>query len=321
MRRYDSGTSNSVLRRSGGSGAMPGALRPSQRLVHAAPTTQRRRRRLDDPRAQHRPLAARPGLGGNHRGITRPRGLTGSSVWPGRLVRRRHVGTVEVFVNAGYGYDVRCEVVGSIGAAPPSPTGSVDVRRSGDRQSSGSATTSSPTSQHAYRVSPRGSEPVAARVPSVSASPDGYVALVARSGGRRVPGQCRSRTGSTPAARPPFYDDDKEADHHGLDTGPTSPSIRAGRIGASHARLLAGRVSEAELVAVADPQPGAAEAVAAPLGARSSFLVDQVLTSPDVDAVVIVAATPWHTGSTAAAAEAGKHVFGQKTVCMQPRGD
>ena len=100
----------------------------------------------------------------------------------------------------------------------------------------------------------------------------------------------------------------------------TSPPVRialigAGRIGASHARLLAGRVSEAELVAVADPQPGAAEAVAAPLGARSSSSVDEVLTSPDVDAVVIAAATTVHPRLIAAAAEAGKHVF-----CEKPAG-
>ena len=38
--------------------------------------------------------------------------------------------------------------------------------------------------------------------------------------------------------------------------------IGAGRIGSSHAEIIARRVPEARLVAVADPRPGVAEALA-----------------------------------------------------------
>ena len=99
-----------------------------------------------------------------------------------------------------------------------------------------------------------------------------------------------------------------------------APAVRvalvgAGRIGASHAALLARRVPEADLVAVADPRPGAAAAVAGPLGARAETDVDAVLGAGDVDAVVVTAATPAHAALVAAAAGAGKHVF-----CEKPAG-
>jgi myo-inositol 2-dehydrogenase / D-chiro-inositol 1-dehydrogenase len=120
------------------------------------------------------------------------------------------MGTVEVFVNAGYGYDVRCEVVGSIGTASLSPTGSVDVRRSG--------TDSRPVRDdfvahfsHAYR------DELAAWVrscrdagPFGPSSWDGYVALVAAQAGvESLASAVRERV--DPGPRPPFYDDE-EAD-------------------------------------------------------------------------------------------------------------
>ncbi|WP_432519182.1 Gfo/Idh/MocA family oxidoreductase [Kineococcus sp. SYSU DK006] len=94
--------------------------------------------------------------------------------------------------------------------------------------------------------------------------------------------------------------------------------IGAGRIGASHARLLGTRVRGARLVAVADPRPGAAEAVAAPLGARAVLDPDEVLGDPGVDAVVITASTEAHAGLVEAAAAAGKAVFCEKPAGMDP---
>jgi myo-inositol 2-dehydrogenase/D-chiro-inositol 1-dehydrogenase len=92
--------------------------------------------------------------------------------------------------------------------------------------------------------------------------------------------------------------------------------LGAGRIGASHATLLARRVPEAELVAVADPRPGAAEAVAAPLGARAESAVEAVLAAGDVDAVVVTASSVAHAELVVAAAAAGKHVFCEKPAGM-----
>jgi myo-inositol 2-dehydrogenase/D-chiro-inositol 1-dehydrogenase len=91
--------------------------------------------------------------------------------------------------------------------------------------------------------------------------------------------------------------------------------IGAGRIGASHAALLAEHVTTAELVAVADPRPGVAAALAEPLGARGETRPEAVLAATDVDAVVIAASSTAHSDLVAAAAEAGKHVF-----CEKPAG-
>lgn len=104
-------------------------------------------------------------------------------------------------------------------------------------------------------------------------------------------------------------------------TTPPLPPLRvgllgAGRIGASHAAVLAHRVPTATLVAVADPREGAAAAVAEPLGARAETSIDAVLGSDDVDAVVITASSVAHAELIAAAAEAGKHVFSEKPAGM-----
>ena len=92
--------------------------------------------------------------------------------------------------------------------------------------------------------------------------------------------------------------------------------IGAGRIGASHAEVLAHRVPEADLVAVVDPRPGAAAAVAEPLGARASSSVEDVLADGSVDAVVIAASSTVHRDLVVAAAAAGKHVFCEKPAGM-----
>ncbi len=92
--------------------------------------------------------------------------------------------------------------------------------------------------------------------------------------------------------------------------------IGAGRIGASHAAVIARRVPEAQLVAVADPRPGAAAAVAEPLGARAETSVEALIGADDVDAVVIAASSTAHAALVVAAAEAGKHVFCEKPAGM-----
>lgn len=95
--------------------------------------------------------------------------------------------------------------------------------------------------------------------------------------------------------------------------------VGAGRIGASHALVLTRRVPEADLVAVVDPRPGAAEAVAGPLGARPGTSYDELLAATGgdaVDAVVITAASPAHHELITTALAAGKHVFCEKPAGM-----
>lgn len=92
--------------------------------------------------------------------------------------------------------------------------------------------------------------------------------------------------------------------------------IGAGRIGASHASVIARRIPEAELVAVADPRPKAAASIAEPLGARSETSVEEILTADDIDAVVIAASSTAHSELIIAAANADKHVFSEKPAGM-----
>jgi myo-inositol 2-dehydrogenase / D-chiro-inositol 1-dehydrogenase len=60
--------------------------------------------------------------------------------------------------------------------------------------------------------------------------------------------------------------------------------------------------------------PGAAEAVAAPLGARASTDVAEAHSAADVDAVVICSPTPFHVEHIVAAIAAGKAVLVEKPV-------
>ena len=68
--------------------------------------------------------------------------------------------------------------------------------------------------------------------------------------------------------------------------------IGAGRIGTSHAEIIAHRVPGASLVAVADPRPGVADALGSSLGARG------VLAPGDIFDVVRCAHRACHRGRT-----------------------
>ncbi len=92
--------------------------------------------------------------------------------------------------------------------------------------------------------------------------------------------------------------------------------IGAGRIGSSHAEILARRVPGADLVAVADPRPGVAEALAEPLGARGETDPAAIFAADDIDAVVITASTDAHCELIVAAAQAGKAVFCEKPMSL-----
>jgi myo-inositol 2-dehydrogenase/D-chiro-inositol 1-dehydrogenase len=92
--------------------------------------------------------------------------------------------------------------------------------------------------------------------------------------------------------------------------------VGAGRIGASHATLLATRVPDALLTVVADPRPGVAAALAEPLGACGVTDPGEVFGDPDVDAVVITASSTAHAELVECAAAAGKAVFCEKPAGM-----
>jgi myo-inositol 2-dehydrogenase / D-chiro-inositol 1-dehydrogenase len=91
--------------------------------------------------------------------------------------------------------------------------------------------------------------------------------------------------------------------------------IGAGRIGSSHARLVAERVPGARLAMVADPRPAAARALADRFGAEATD-DPAALLGGDVDAVVITASSPAHSELIIAAAQAGKAVFCEKPASM-----
>jgi myo-inositol 2-dehydrogenase / D-chiro-inositol 1-dehydrogenase len=92
--------------------------------------------------------------------------------------------------------------------------------------------------------------------------------------------------------------------------------IGAGRIGTSHAQVIAQRIPGARLVAVADPRPEAAQDLASLFGASATTDPAALINDPAVDAVVIAASSTAHADLIIAAAEAGKAVFCEKPAAM-----
>jgi myo-inositol 2-dehydrogenase/D-chiro-inositol 1-dehydrogenase len=93
--------------------------------------------------------------------------------------------------------------------------------------------------------------------------------------------------------------------------------VGSGRMGAFHAATLARWIPGTQLVAVADPAPGAAARLAANLGApRACTDPTEVLADPAVDAVVIAAPARFHADLVVAAAGAGKAVFCEKPMAL-----
>ena len=97
--------------------------------------------------------------------------------------------------------------------------------------------------------------------------------------------------------------------------------IGSGRMGAFHGETLARRIPGVRLAAVADPAPGAAERLAAELGADTAYTdAAAAFASPEVDAVVIAAPARFHADLVVAAATAGKAVFCEKPMGLQLAG-
>ncbi|MEN9937837.1 MAG: hypothetical protein RLZZ387_4416 [Chloroflexota bacterium] len=93
--------------------------------------------------------------------------------------------------------------------------------------------------------------------------------------------------------------------------------IGAGRIGQVHASTIAYRVGSAQLAAVTDPIPSAAEAVAAKYRVPTVAAdYRAILADPRIDAVLICTPTDTHAEIIIAAAAAGKHIFCEKPVAL-----
>ncbi|MCC5964777.1 MAG: inositol 2-dehydrogenase [Natronohydrobacter sp.] len=90
--------------------------------------------------------------------------------------------------------------------------------------------------------------------------------------------------------------------------------LGCGRIGQVHARSIKA-LDGAEVVAVADAIPTAAQTLAATTGAEVRD-VEAILTASDVDAVIIGTPTDSHFSQIMGAAKAGKAIFCEKPVDM-----
>jgi myo-inositol 2-dehydrogenase / D-chiro-inositol 1-dehydrogenase len=90
--------------------------------------------------------------------------------------------------------------------------------------------------------------------------------------------------------------------------------IGAGRIGKVHAATVAANPN-AELVYVADAMPAAADSLASMHGAKAAS-VEDILTSRDVDAVIIGSPTGFHAEQIQIASNSGKAVMCEKPVSL-----
>jgi myo-inositol 2-dehydrogenase/D-chiro-inositol 1-dehydrogenase len=88
--------------------------------------------------------------------------------------------------------------------------------------------------------------------------------------------------------------------------------LGAGRIGKVHAKAIGNDVN-AKLVAVADAMPAAAQAIAADYGCDIRS-IEAIISSDDIDAVVICTPTDTHADLIEAAVKAGKAVFCEKPI-------
>ena len=100
-----------------------------------------------------------------------------------------------------------------------------------------------------------------------------------------------------------------------------SDVVRFGVIGCgtiaywTHLRELK-RLGGARLIAAADPDPSARARVTRAANVRLHASSDELLTSPDIDAVVISAPNAMHSALAIAAARAGKHFYLEKPIAI-----
>lgn len=91
--------------------------------------------------------------------------------------------------------------------------------------------------------------------------------------------------------------------------------VGVGRIGKMHAEIIARELTGASLVAVADVNADLANSVAEQLQVRA-LTVDELMSSPHIDAVAICSSTDTHVGLIEKAASAGKAIFCEKPISL-----
>jgi myo-inositol 2-dehydrogenase/D-chiro-inositol 1-dehydrogenase len=93
--------------------------------------------------------------------------------------------------------------------------------------------------------------------------------------------------------------------------------VGAGRMGSTHARLIASSVPEAHLTGIADVNLDAARRLAAQLGDPPVFAsIDDLLDAPGLDAVLIATSSNRHLEAIRAAAAAGKDILCEKPIAL-----
>jgi myo-inositol 2-dehydrogenase/D-chiro-inositol 1-dehydrogenase len=93
--------------------------------------------------------------------------------------------------------------------------------------------------------------------------------------------------------------------------------VGAGRMGSTHARLIASSMPEARLAGIADVNLDAARRLAAQLGDPPVFAsIDDLLDAPSLDAVLIATSSNRHLEAIRAAAAAGKDILCEKPIAL-----
>lgn len=91
--------------------------------------------------------------------------------------------------------------------------------------------------------------------------------------------------------------------------------VGLGRLGIQHAANIAGRIQNAELIALCDVDKAKLEKTADSMGVQNRFTAfEDLVACRDVDAVVLVSPSALHTNQIIAALSAGKHVFSEKPL-------
>lgn len=93
--------------------------------------------------------------------------------------------------------------------------------------------------------------------------------------------------------------------------------IGAGRMGSSHARLIAAGAPELRIVSIGDVDGGAARRLADAIGGATPFADPlEAIAAPDVDAVLIAVSSVHHRAIVEAAAAAGRDILCEKPLAL-----